>query len=133
MTVAARLTFFRILTPLFITAGAIGYVAHVEGPDAYALRNALPMAMVLLLSAVTLYKGNGHWAGAGWGWPLGTLGFSIPAIGLALYLHYGYSTDMNGIFSDSQYPQEVFRFLPIYTMVAGGIGFAIGWIAGRNV
>ena len=25
-----------------------------------------------------------------------------------------------------------FRYLPVYTIVAGGIGFAIGWIVGRN-
>ena len=27
----------------------------------------------------------------------------------------------------------LFRFLPIYTLVAGAIGFAIGWIVGKNV
>lgn len=133
MSVAVRLTIFRMLPPLFFTSGAIAYVAYVEGPDAYAMRNTLPMLMVLMLSALTLYKGGGHWAGAGWSRPLGTLGFSIPAIGLSLYLHYAYSTDLNGMFADALYPQEVFRYLPIYTAGAGAIGFAIGWIAGRNV
>jgi hypothetical protein len=37
------------------------------------------------------------------------------------------------MYSESVYPQELFRYLPLYTLVAGGIGFAIGWIAGRNV
>ncbi len=133
MNVAVRLTIFRMLPPLFLTSGAIAYVAYVEGPDAYTARNTLPMLAVLLLSALTLYKGGGHWAGAGWSWPLGTLGFSIPAIGLSLYLHYAYSTDLNGMFGDALYPQEVFRYLPVYTAGAGAIGFAIGWIAGRNV
>jgi hypothetical protein len=27
----------------------------------------------------------------------------------------------------------LFRYLPIYTIFAGSIGFAIGWIAGRNI
>ena len=133
MSVAARLTIFRMLPPLFVTSGAIAYVAYVEGPNAFALYNALPMVIVLFLSLLTLVRGAGHWAGTGWSWPLGTLGFSIPAIGLSLYLHYAYSTNLNGLFSDALYPQEVFRFLPIYTAVAGAIGFAIGWIAGRNV
>ena len=66
-------------------------------------------------------------------WLLGTAGFAIPAIGLSLYIHYGYDVDLNGMVSESIYPTEVFRYLPIYTTVAGGIGFAIGWIAGRNV
>ena len=30
-------------------------------------------------------------------------------------------------------PAQLFRFLPVYTLVAGGIGFIIGWIVGRNV
>ena len=61
------------------------------------------------------------------------LGFAIPAIGLSIYLHYGYSIDLHGMFSESVYPEELFRYLPVYTMFAGMIGFAIGWIAGRNV
>ena len=123
----------RLLPVLFATSAAIFYVGYVEGGDAYAVRNTLPMLLVILLSAITLWKGAGRWTGAGWRWPLGTLGFAVPALGLSLYLHYGYATDLNGMYSESVYPREVFRFLPAYTLVAGGIGFAIGWIAGRNV
>ena len=65
--------------------------------------------------------------------PLGTLGFAIPALGLSIYLHYAYAVNLNDLFGDVQYPDRVFRFLPAYTLVAGAIGFAIGWIVGRNV
>ncbi len=111
----------------------MAYVAHVEGADAYVIRNVTPMLMVLVLATLSLYKGNGSWTGGGWCWPLGTTGFAIPALGLSLYLHDGYAVDLDGIFADAIYPQELFRFLPAYTMVAGALGFAIGWIAGRNV
>jgi hypothetical protein len=37
------------------------------------------------------------------------------------------------MFDDAEQPTRVFRFLPAYTLVAGGIGFSIGWIVGRNV
>ena len=111
----------------------MAYVAHVEGADAYVVRNITPMLIVMVLATLTLYKGDGSWTGAGWRWPLGTVGFAIPALGLSLYLHYGYAVDLGGVFDDAIYPQELFRFLPAYTMVAGAIGFAIGWIAGRNV
>lgn len=127
------LTLFRLLPVLFVTAGAMVYVAWVEGSDAYALRNMAPILAVILLSVITLRRGGGSWRGAGWQWPLGTLGFAVPALGLSLYLHYGYTVDLNGMYSESVYPREVFRFLPVYTAVAGAIGFAIGWIAGRNV
>jgi hypothetical protein len=124
---------FRLLPALFVTVAAMAYVAYVEGTDAYVIRNVMPMLMVIFLSTLTLYKGGGSWTGAGWCWPLGTVGFAIPALGLSLYLHYGYAVDLEGVFDDAIYPQELFRFLPAYTMVAGAIGFAIGWIAGRNV
>ncbi len=123
----------RLLPVLLVTSAAVLYVVHVEGQEAYALRNVVPMLVVLLLAAVTLYRGGGSWTANGFGWPLGTLGFAIPALGLSAYLHYGYATDLNGMYSEAVYPEEVFRFLPAYTLVAGSIGFAIGWIIGRNL
>lgn len=123
----------RLLPVLFTIAAAAAYVLYVEGDDAYAIRNTLPMLAVLVLALLTLRSGKGHWAGSGWRWPLGTLGFAVPALGLSLYLHYGYAVDLHGMYSESVYPRELFRYLPYYTSFAGGIGFAIGWIAGRNV
>lgn len=122
-----------MLPVLFVTVAAIAYAVYVEGDAAYPLRNAVPMLAVMLLATLTLYSGGGHWAGSGWSWPLGTLGFAMPALGLSLYLHYGYSVDLNGMVSESVYPRELFRYLPAYTMGAGAIGFAIGWIVGRNI
>jgi hypothetical protein len=129
----AGIIFIRMLPVLFVTIAAIAYAAYVEGADAYLLRNAIPMLLVIVISALTLYRGRGRWTGAGWSWPLGTLGFALPALGLSLYLHYGYSVDLNGMVSESVFPRELFRYLPAYTTGAGAIGFAIGWIVGRNV
>lgn len=123
----------RLIPVFLLIIAAMAYVAHIEGRDAYVVRNITPMLLVIALSAVTLYKGRGSWTGAGWCWPLGTLGYAIPALGLSLYLHYGYAVNLDGLFDDSMYPLQLFRFLPAYTIVAGAIGFAIGWIAGRNI
>jgi len=123
----------RVLPVLLIVVAAVFYAFHVEGADAYPVRNAMPMVLVTILAVVTVIRGNGRWTAAGWSWPLGTLGFAIPALGLSLYLHYAYSIDLNGMYSESVYPRELFRFLPAYTVVAGAIGFAIGWIIGRNI
>lgn len=128
-----KLIMIRLLPVLLIAAAAIAYVADVEGPDAYLMRNAAPLMLLVVLSALTLYRGNGSWTGAGWRWPLGTLGFAIPALGLSLYLHYAYSVDLESLFAAATQPLELFRYLPIYTVVAGGVGFAIGWIVGRNI
>lgn len=123
----------RLLPVLLLTIAAMAYVTHIEGDDAYVVRNITPMLIVVVLSAVTLHKGRGSWTGAGWRWPLGTLGFAIPALGLSLYLHYAYAVKLDSLFGNALYPLQLFRFLPAYTIVAGTIGFAIGWIAGRNI
>jgi hypothetical protein len=129
----AKLILLRLLPVLLITTAAAVYVVDVEGPGAFAARNAVPLIVLVALSALTLYRGGGSWIGAGWRWPLGTLGFAIPALGLSLYLHYAYSVELESLFAAARHPEQLFRYLPIYTVVAGGIGFAIGWIVGRNV
>jgi len=123
----------RLSPVVFVTLAAMIYVLHIEAGVAYPFRNLAPMFVVIALAAVALTKGHGHWTGAGWRWPLATLGFAIPALGLSIYLHYGYASDLHGMYSESVFPEEVFRYLPVYTMFAGAIGFAIGWIVGRNV
>ena len=133
MANAIKLFLVRLLPVLLIAAAAIAYIMDVEGPDAYAIRNTVPVLLLLVLSALTLFRGKGNWAAAGWSWPLGTFGFAIPALGLSLYLHHAYSIELDSLFGESRQPQELFRYLPIYTVVAGGIGFAIGWIVGRNI
>lgn len=133
MNVRPGLVAFRLLPVIFVAAASMVYVRYVEGSDAWVPRNILPMLMIVFLAMLTLYRGGGSWTGAGWHWPLGTIGFSIPALGLSLYLHYGYAVGLEGVFEDAIYPLELFRYLPAYTLFAGAIGFAIGWIAGRNV
>lgn len=123
----------RLLPVVLLALAAAFWFADVQQGGPWIFRNLLPLAMLVALSWLTLRRGDGRWSGAGMRMPLGTLGFSIPALGLASYLHYAYSINLNEMFSDAQYPDRVFRYLPAYTLVAGGIGFAIGWIAGRNL
>ena len=122
------------LAPLVLLVIAAGFwIDDVQQGGPYVLRNLVPPIVVLLLAAITLYRGDGTWTGSGFRLPLGVVGYAIPALGLSAYLHYAYSVNLNGLFTDATNPEGLFRFLPIYTLVAGGIGFAIGWIAGKNV
>ncbi len=126
-----KLTLARLAPLVVVTVVAAFWFNDVQDGGPYVLRNLLPPLVVVALAAVTLWRGNGTWTGTGWRWPLGTAGFAIPALGLTAYLHYAYSVNLNGMFDGG--PGELFRFLPWYTSGAGGIGFAIGWIVGRNV
>ena len=132
---AARHQYLAIrLLPVVLLATAAGFwFVDVQQRGPWAMRNLLPLLVLVILSFLTLYRGDGRWSGRGMRMPLGTLGFAIPALGLSAYLHYAYSVNLNDMFSDAQFPDRVFRYLPAYTLGAGGIGFAIGWIVGRNV
>lgn len=123
----------KLMPVLLIVTAAAFWFADVQNGEPYLLRNLLPLMVLMLLAAITVYRGGGTWSGAGMRMPLGTLGFAIPALGLSVYLHYAYSVNLDDMFSNVPYPGRVFRYLPLYTLIAGGIGFAIGWIVGRNV
>jgi hypothetical protein len=129
----ARLTVIRVLPLVLLTVAAAVWFNDVQQGGPYVLRNLLPPAVLLVLATIAVWRGDGHWTGQGWRWPLGLVGFAIPALGLSLYLHYAYSVNLDGMFEDAEQPAQVFRFLPAYTLVAGAIGFSIGWIVGRNV
>lgn len=124
---------WRLLPVVLVSAAAAFWFNDIQDGGPYVLRNLVPLLLLVALCATTLQIGNGSWLGSGLRLPLGVIGYAIPALGLSLYLHYAYSVNLNGMFTDAAFPQQVFRFLPIYTIVAGGLGFAIGWIAGRNV
>jgi len=127
------LTLIRVSPLLLLTIAAAAWFHDVQEGGPYVLRNLLPPTLLLLLAMIIVWRGGGSWTGRGWRWPLGLVGFAIPALGLSLYLHYAYSVNLNGMFDDAEQPARVFRYLPAYTLVAGAIGFSIGWIVGRNV
>lgn len=129
----AKIVAVKLAPVVFLALAAGFWFNHVQDGGPFVLRNLLPLALVVVLAALSLRLGSGRWGGAGWRLPLGVLGFSIPAVGLSVYLHYAYSVNLNGMFTGAADPRQLFRFLPAYTLVAGAIGFAIGWIVGRNV
>jgi hypothetical protein len=61
-----HLIFIRLTPVVLVTAAAMAYVASVEWPGPYVGFNLLPMLMVVVLAAITLYRGGGRWNGTGW-------------------------------------------------------------------
>ncbi len=133
MRATIKLTAWRLLPVIFVSMAAAFWFNDVEEGGPYVLRNLIPLAILVVLSGLVLFRGGGHWTGSGKRLPLGVIGYAIPALGLAIYLHYAYSTNLNDLFTDAAHSGRIFQYLPIYTTVAGGIGFAIGWIVGRNI
>jgi hypothetical protein len=133
METGTRYLVVRMLPVVLVVTAAGLWFADVQQGGPWVPRNLLPLAALLLLCYLTLRRGSGRWSGNGMRMPLGTLGFAIPVLGLATYLHYAYAVNLDDMFTAAQFPHRVFRYLPAYTLVAGGIGFAIGWIAGRNL
>jgi hypothetical protein len=123
----------RLLPVVLVCLAAGFWFADVQSGGPWVLRNLLPLGVLVALSYLVLHRGEGRWSGAGMHLPLATLGFAVPALGLSTYLHYAYAVNLDGMFSDAQFPGRVFRYLPVYTLVAGVIGFAIGWIVGRKM
>lgn len=123
--------FLRLAPLLLLTLAAAYWFNEVQEGGPWVLRNLVPPTLVVVLAIVTLFRGGSTWTGSGWRMPLGVVGFAIPALGLSVYLHYAYAVNLDDYFADGA--GQLFRFLPIYTVVAGAIGFAIGWIVGRNV
>ena len=130
---ATKYTIWRLTPVIFVSAAAAAWFADVQASGPYVMRNLVPLMILIVLCAVTLHRGGGHWMGSGKRLAFGVVGYAIPALGLAAYLHFAYATNLDGMFTEAPYPERVFRYLPVYTIGAGGIGFAIGWIVGRNV
>jgi hypothetical protein len=127
-----KFTIWRLLPVVLVSAAAAFLFYEVQDGGRYVMRNLIPLVILVLLCGLVLYRGGGRWTGTGKRFPLGVVGYAIPALGLATYLHYAYSVNLNEMFTDAAYPDRIFQYLPIYTIGAGGIGFAIGWIVGRN-
>lgn len=124
---------WSLLPPLVLLAAAAVVILEAEDYGPHAVPNLLPPALTLALLLYTLARAGWRWQEADRRWLLGVLGFAIPALGLSLYLHLGLMLDWGGMASRARTPELLFRFLPYYTTGAGAIGFAIGWIIGRNL
>jgi hypothetical protein len=128
---AGRRLATRLLPLVLVLAAAGAWIADVQSGGPWLLRNLLPLGALFALAWYALVRGDGRWTGSGWSLPLGVVGFAIPSLGLTLYLHYAYAVNLDGMFDAGA--GALFRFLPYYTGFAGAIGFAIGWLIGRNV
>jgi len=124
---------WSLLPPVLLLAAVAVVILEAEDYGPHAVANLLPPVLTLALLLYALSRADWRWQDAARRWLLGTLGFAIPALGLSLYLHLGLMLDWGGMASRAHTPELLFRFLPWYTTGAGAIGFAIGWIIGRNL
>jgi len=79
-----RLVFVRVLPVLLLLVAAGAWFSEVQETRQYLLRNYLPLGIVFILSTLAVWRGAGRWGGEGKRLAFGTLGFAIPAVGMAL-------------------------------------------------
>ncbi|MEM7764796.1 MAG: hypothetical protein AAF290_12090 [Pseudomonadota bacterium] len=121
---------FILFVDLFCIAGvAVFFWLLVAGNPTACCRasNATPMVVALVAYLIVSRR---QLDARFW---LALIGFSLPAVGLSAYLHLSFLFDWQGIASNAVTPELLFTYLPIYVMVAGATGSAIGWIVGRFV
>ncbi|MEL7538470.1 MAG: hypothetical protein AAFZ58_14545 [Pseudomonadota bacterium] len=128
-----RLIAIRALTVAMPLAAAALFIADVESELDTVARNMVPLVAVLCLAVFALIRNRGRWWRPDPRWPLATLGFAVPAVGLSLYLHILWHYDIDALRTGARDPRLLFAYLPLYTMLAGAIGFALGLIVGRRL
>lgn len=98
----------------------------------YLLRNLVPLLLAGCLLSAHLLRNQGQWLGSEPRLGLASLGFAAVVVGLNAYVHALWFYDIDALRTLATQPRLLFRFLPAYTLLAAGIGFAIGWVIGRN-
>ncbi len=115
------------MSPFIIILVALGvfiYVAEGVLINPFAVWNALP-----LFVSYALYK-SGKSAGKRarvWG----AVGFLAGSMALSGYVHLAWMFDWGEIKTGSSTAGLIFIFIPIYAVIAGGIGYLSGWAIGR--
>ncbi|MEO0575228.1 MAG: hypothetical protein AAF004_07175 [Pseudomonadota bacterium] len=108
---------------------AVAWVIVVANPTGQFIARNLSVVLVAWCGLVIIlarYADDLRW------W-LGWIGFLVPSCGLLVYLHGAFVYDWSSIASRAVTPALLFQYLPYYAVFAGGIGFSIGWIVGKNV
>lgn len=108
------------------------FMRVAQADSGYLLRNLLPLLMAGGLLSAHLTRNRGQWLGSRPRWGIASLGFAAVVVGLNTYVHVLWFYDVDALRTLATQPRLLFRFLPAYTVLAAGIGFAIGWIIGRN-
>jgi len=62
----------------------------------------------------------------------GAIGFCLTSIGLTVFIHVLWLLDWNEIATGSSTSALVFVFLPVYSLLLGGVGYFIGHLLGRR-
>lgn len=122
-----------VVPPVLLLGIAAAIIIGVEDSGPFVSRNLVPVLIAFLLVLWALGPLGRHRRDAMRRRILGAIGFALPAVGLSLYLHLGLALEWDGMVNPTRTPELLFRFLPYYTVGAGCIGFAIGWIIGRNL
>lgn len=111
----------KMIFPISLIICAL-YVVFAEGttPDLFTLWNLTPIIFTYVLYLLGKFN-NSKTA------QNGSIGFAYGGIGLSLLFHTAWLFDWGGTATGSSTSGLIFLFLPIYSLITGGVGYGIGW------
>ena len=109
---------------VLIVLGVFIYVAEGVAVNPFAIWNGLP----LFISYELFNRGRKDGERSKiWG----AVGFLVGSMALSIYVHLAWMFDWDKIKTGSSTAGLIFIFIPIYSLITGGIGYIIGWGIGR--
>lgn len=114
----------RIQIVIGVTALACLVLADVV-PGLFSLWVLLPLALIYLRAWVAGRNGQRHHISA-------VVGYLIPVIPLMWFVHLQWYFDINGSATGSSTSALMFAVLPVYCLVLGAIGYALGYAVSRG-
>ena len=105
-------------------------VFATEGFHPFAVWNCVPILVAYLFAVMILEKARGLWRNVDPRIKGSLIGFVVAAVGVTLFTHIAWVTDLGRVASASSTSGLLFLFLPIYSVILGIVGSILGLIFG---
>lgn len=112
----------KVLIPVLLALFVFIWFAEGVLLNPFAIWNAAPLVICPVLYARAVARSDRRQV---WG----ALGFLLGSMAISMSFHIAWLLNLDEIRTGSSTSALVLLFIPIYACVAGGAGFAFGWLA----
>ena len=107
-----------------VICSAIVVITEGVKPNLFTVWNLLPVIYCYLLFRKAISNSSITMIG-------GSVGFALTGIPLLLFVHAAWFFDWEGTKTGSSTGGLIFVFIPIYSIIVGGIGYLVGWLIAK--